>query len=136
MIREFELVDIEQINIIGKQILENFQLDYFEECKKDYVKIYVYEQNKKVIGFIQIENHFEITDIINIAVNVDYQNQGVATKLLEYVINNINADKIMLEVRDDNISAINLYKKMGFEKIIVREKYYGNINGIVMERNI
>ncbi|MEG1351383.1 MAG: GNAT family N-acetyltransferase, partial [Bacilli bacterium] len=55
--------------------------------------------------------------------------------LLETLINKEkNFINILLEVREDNIFAIKLYEKYGFEKIGIREKYYNKTDAIVMER--
>ena len=47
-----------------------------------------------------------------------------------------NIKNITLEVKEDNIAAINLYKKYGFKKVSTREKYYDGINGILMEKTL
>ena len=41
---------------------------------------------------------------------------------------------ITLEVKKDNIVALKLYKKMGFEEKAIRKNYYNGIDGILMER--
>ena len=41
---------------------------------------------------------------------------------------------ISLEVRENNIPAISLYEKNGFEKKAIRKGYYKGIDGILMER--
>ena len=139
MVREALNQDFNRINEIGLLIKDNFSTIYKleEEIKNDYVHIYVYEEDNKVLGFIQIEDHFEITDIINIAVDKNYQGQGIGKKLIQYVIDNTKAEKIMLEVKDNNESAINLYNHMGFKEIHRRPNYYGEgIDAIIMERSI
>jgi len=139
MVREALNQDFNRINEIGLLIKENFSTAYNieENIKNDYVHIYVYEEDNKVLGFIQIEDHFEITDIINIAVDKDYQGQGIGKKLIQYVIDNTTAEKLMLEVKDINMSAIKLYTRMGFNQIHVRTSYYEDgSNALIMERSI
>ena len=41
---------------------------------------------------------------------------------------------ITLEVKKDNIPAINLYKKFGFQEKAIRQGYYQGVDGILMER--
>lgn len=137
MIREFNLDDLETINLIGTSINDDFSKlnNIAERSRLEYVKIYVYEE-KDIKGFIEIENHFEITDIINIAVDKESLRRGIASKLIEYVLNNSESEKIMLEVKEDNTNAINLYKKYNFQEISRRKKYYGNKDAIIMERKI
>ena len=138
MIRLANKNDLNEINEIGLQIKEDFNKKYDIEnfLNLDYGKIYVYEENESVIGFIQLEEHYEILDIINIAVDKDNHNKNIGTKLIEFSTKNAKAEKIMLEVRESNISAIKLYEKNGFVEINRRKKYYGNEDAIIMERNL
>lgn len=138
MIRLANKNDLNKINEIGLQIKEDFNKKYDIEnfLNLDYGKIYVYEENESVIGFIQLEEHYEILDIINIAVDKNNHNKNIGTKLIEFSTKNIKAEKIMLEVRESNISAIKLYEKNGFVEINRRKKYYGNEDAIIMERNL
>ena len=138
MIRLANKNDLNKINEIGLQIKEDFNKKYDIEnfLNLDYGKIYVYEENESVIGFIQLEEHYEILDIINIAVDKDNHNKNIGTKLIEFSTKDTKAEKIMLEVRESNISAIKLYEKNGFKEINRRKKYYGNEDAIIMERNL
>ena len=43
---------------------------------------------------------------------------------MEYLIINYNEYTILLEVRESNNIAINLYKKFNFREICIRENYY------------
>ena len=52
---------------------------------------------------------------------------------MEYMINIFNYERIMLEVRCDNIYAIKLYKKYNFKIINIRKNYYLNNDAYVME---
>ena len=54
--------------------------------------------------------------------------------LLDYLFDEISKP-VILEVRESNIPAINLYKKFNFMEIARREKYYENENAIIMERS-
>lgn len=137
MIREYTSSDIEAINEIGKLIKNDFASVYkISELNKDYLGIYVYLEDDKVVGFLEYEYHFEITDIINIAVSTIHQNKGIGEALINYLITNTKSNKIMLEVRENNESALNLYNKCGFVEINRRKKYYDGEDAIIMERMI
>ena len=103
-----------------------------------FMKIIVFLIEEKVVGFI---NYYEIYDRIEIAnFNVlDYfQNHGIGTKLILYVIDKYKKQfkNITLEVRKDNEKAIRLYKKVGFVERAVRKNYYNNVDGILMEKEL
>ena len=76
-------------------------------------------------------------DIVNIVVDPLYRNLGIAISLIESIEKNYpGCEHLFLEVRADNIPAISLYKKMSFLEINRRENYYGDVDALVMERNI
>ncbi len=137
MIRIANLEDLTAIDSIWTLIKDNFskQNHTRERINLDYVKIFVYEDQSIIKGFIEIECHYETTDLINIAVLKKYQNQGIASSLLNYVIENINQQNIILEVNENNIKAIKFYQRNNFKEINRRNKYYDNLyDAIIMER--
>lgn len=136
MIREFRIKDLKSIDSIGALISDNFVYKNNIETRSqlDYVKIFVYEEANKIEGFIEIEIHFEVVEIINIAVDKSFQNKGIATSLLNYIKENFTCEKILLEVKENNESAINFYKKHNFVEINRRKNYYGDKDAIIMER--
>ena len=137
MIRIANLEDLTAIDSIGTLIKYNFskQNHTRERINLDYVKIFVYEDQSIIKGFIETECHYETTDLINIAVLKEYQNQGIASSLLNYVIENINQQNIILEVNENNIKAIKFYQRNNFKEINRRNKYYDNLyDAIIMER--
>ena len=137
MIRIANLEDLTAIDSIGTLIKDNFskQNHTRERINLDYVKIFVYEDQSIIKGFIELACHYETTDLINIAVLKKYQNQGIASLLLNYVIENINQQNIILEVNENNIKAIKFYQRNNFKEINRRNKYYDNLyDAIIMER--
>ena len=138
MIRELINDDLKSIDSIGSLIKDDFlnKNKINERLKLDYVKIFVFVEENIVKGFIEIETHFEVVEIINIAVDKTYQHKGIATTLINYIVDNYTCEKIILEVREDNLEALNLYKKNNFKEINRRKKYYGNVDAIIMEREL
>ena len=72
-------------------------------------------------------------EINQIEVLVSHRNCGKASKLLEKMISLVDKS-ITLEVKIDNLPAINLYKKYNFVEKAIRKGYYNGIDGILMER--
>ena len=60
--------------------------------------------------------------------------QGIATSLMNEMINNEDYNRIMLEVNENNQEAIKLYTKLGFKEISFRDRYYGEDTAIIMEK--
>ena len=135
-IRRANYKDVDQINIIGTELHDNFSYLYKmnDTLKTSYSRVYVYEENNKILGFIHVDSHFEIMDLVNIVVLKSEQGKGIGKSLLSFVVDNEQYEKIMLEVRENNIVAINLYNKFNFKEIYRRKNYYGNEDAIIMER--
>ena len=61
------------------------------------------------------------------------RNRGAASSLISYVIRELQAKKINLEVDEKNENAKRLYSKFGFRKVGIRKEYYdGKDDAILM----
>lgn len=86
-------------------------------------------ENGTVCGYVGSQSVLDSADMMNIAVHPEYRNRGIACALVSELIallKNQNVISLMLEVRVSNESAINLYKKLGFEIVGKRPRYYHN----------
>lgn len=84
---------------------------------------------EKVIAYVGSQTVLGETDMMNIAVHPDYRKRGIATELIQELINALNernSHSLMLEVRESNDPAKELYLKMGFELVGIRKNYYRN----------
>lgn len=90
-------------------------------------------ENYKIIAYLYYSDIYERAEINQIEVKVFNRNCGKATKLLKKMIELVDKN-ITLEVKKDNIPAINLYKKFNFKEKAMRKGYYQGIDGILMER--
>ena len=87
---------------------------------------WVYLQNHKVKGYLfgwKIGLDFHIN---NIAVDLLSRRKGIAQKMIDNIIFDLNMKNIFLEVSGLNKDAIKLYQKLGFQKSGMREKYYND----------
>lgn len=95
----------------------------------------VYIEKGLVIGYLSYSIMYEKAEINNVYVLKKYRNQGIGSKLLEYLLEKCKiCENITLEVRKDNVSALQLYKKFGFKEAALRENYYNGVDGILMMR--
>ena len=95
--------------------------------------------DNKSIGYLEYSLIYDRIEIDNINVLEEYRNKGIGTKLMSYLISmaiNLRVINITLEVRISNEIARNLYKKFGFREVALRKYYYGDEDGILMEKNI
>lgn len=92
-------------------------------------RIYVLEDEGKVIGYADVRNMYGDCDLMSICVTREARGRGGASLLMEHILEQARADdarQILLEVRRSNEAAIGLYRKFGFEELGVRRNYYSN----------
>ena len=137
MIREITLNDNEVYNKLGSELNSDFNnlFDLNKELNNKYNKIYVYELNNVVIGFIHIIISFECADIVNIIVDQKYRNNGYGMKLIDYAIKNNGLKELNVEVRKSN-KAVNFYLNNGFKIIREIPNYYNNEDAYFMKKVI
>lgn len=81
-------------------------------------------------------------EILTVAVAPASRRAGLATLLLQHHLGRLaaaGAHKVFLEVAEDNVAAISLYRRHGFNEIARRQAYYARAKGapataIIMER--
>lgn len=135
MISKLTKEEVQVVIQLGTMLNPNFSKLFHIENLNPNETIYLYKENNINKGFIHIQNGLDIIDLLNIIVKPEYQNQGIGSVLLKYIIDNKQDKKIMLEVRSKNINAIKLYQKYDFKIINIRKNYYKDDDAIIMERN-
>ena len=58
-----------------------------------------------------------------VCISTSYRNMGIASKMFDEICKNADSNKfdISLEVRNDNVNAMNLYRKYGFIEVCTSE---------------
>lgn len=99
------------------------------------------KENDKIIGFIigmlNFEGNILSGHILTIDVSLSHRRKGVGIKLLqelEKIFRNKQVKVSHLEVREDNVAALNLYQKLGYRKVGKLRHYYGDAHGILLEK--
>ncbi len=113
----------------------------FEELENPNAHFYCAVSDGKVIGYGGMHSVVGENYIDNIAVTCSYRKMGVATKILQKLVETAeyeNGEFISLEVRESNDAAIKLYEKNGFCKVGVRRNFYQkpSENAIIMTKEI
>ena len=118
--------EIKDINYINN--LSNYKVTL-----NPFNKVIGYYINDILVGFLDYSVMYEKIEINYIFVINEYRRKSIAYNLIKYVVDNYDFENITLEVNVNNVSAINLYKKLGFKIIGIRKKYYDGIDGYLME---
>lgn len=118
---------------------ENMLLEDLKNDNTLYIGAFI--DDSILVGYIGIWEIGDTGEITNVAVHPNYRKMGMASMLLEKLIEyccNDGFRYINLEVRESNLPAINLYTKFGFEKVGLRKNYYKNPteNAVLMTKTL
>ncbi|MEM3731253.1 MAG: ribosomal protein S18-alanine N-acetyltransferase [Candidatus Bathyarchaeia archaeon] len=92
-----------------------------------------------IIGMIYPERDSLIGHIITLDVSPLHRRKGIAERLLQEIeglFKENNVKTCCLEVREDNTAALNLYRKLGYRRVGRLKNYYGDANGIYLEKDL
>lgn len=79
----------------------------------------------------------DVADLHRIMVDPGHRGRGIARGLLDEMLGRagVDASRMLLEVRHDNLAALALYRGVGFGTIATRPDYYGpGAHALVLER--
>lgn len=107
-------------------------LGIFRDCLRVGYSCWVYEDGGTVVahGIVMLsgaESH-----VLNLCVHPDYQRRGIGRVMLDHLTQasrESGADTILLEVRQSNIIAMQLYMAADFHELGVRSGYYPDHDG-------
>ena len=125
-ILEMSYTDLENIKLNYSMFPNIWEYDVLQDDYND-SKYIVIKQNEEIYGFAGFRTIFEEMEIMNIVTKVDKRNQGFASNMLSYILryaHNHEMEKINLEVNENNLPAIKLYKTYGFQVVGKRNAYY------------
>ena len=130
MIREMTIYDLDQVMIIEKEAFNDHwkRKDFeYEILENDFSNMVVYEEDNCILGVLGYYILFDDAQITTIATLKKARGKGIATKLIEYMIDDCNSKEcsvLSLEVRKSNLAAQKLYKKFDFIEMNIRKSYY------------
>ncbi len=141
VLRKARNEDLDELYLIDKACFPQHHFSkYFIRLLLEYpssIAIVALSSNRIVgftIGVIEEENEGRI---YTLGVLPDFRGRGIGRLLLEKLeeeLAMLGIEKCCLEVMEGNTPALQLYSKMGYRKVGVIKRYYGNRDGIVMEK--
>jgi ribosomal-protein-alanine N-acetyltransferase len=85
-----------------------------------------------VLGYAIVQLVLDESHLLNLCVRPDMQRKGYGRFIMEHIIDfskSRSASIVVLEVRESNKKAQNLYEQLGFNEMSVRRGYYPAENG-------
>ena len=92
-------------------------------------KYWTFKEDEKIVAYLGIQFINDFIEILGIGVIEEFRNRGIAKQLMNELMDYFNKStyiKILLEVRESNSTAKNLYTNLGFIKVSKRKNYYKN----------
>ena len=127
-VRPMQLDDLTKVVMLEHQIFKDaWSYQSFEtELKKNKYSIpLVLEEKDEILGYAILWKIYEEFHIANIAIHPNHQGKKLGEYFLHQCLQKaIDCKYALLEVRESNQRAINLYLKFGFEILIKRHYYY------------
>ncbi|MFA6377034.1 MAG: ribosomal protein S18-alanine N-acetyltransferase [Acholeplasmataceae bacterium] len=142
MIRKASLNDVPAIHHLEKRVLgdglgQSFLYD--ELAINPFGHYFVYEKHKEIVAYVGFRAIDDSAEMMNFVVDIDYQDQGIGSELMEYVLlylENLGVSKIALEVRKSNKRARHFYEKFQFKSSHTRANYYEKEDAVVYIREV
>lgn len=119
-----EIFAIEMVCFSVPWSLNSIETELLNEDKKLY---YVVEDANGIVGYAGAWLVYDEGQITNIAIRPSARRQGFGAKLTSALIEECfkrGMHEIFLEVRISNLSALSLYRKLGFTVKGMRKNYY------------
>ena len=128
--------------MIHKELDYNIS-DLYSKYKENYspiisefTKKYSYTVDNENVGFIIFDIIYDRCEIIDVYTVEKFRNMGIASKLINEIINDYEINNITLEVSVDNCTAIKLYEKLGFKSVALRKEYYNGTDAFLMLKEV
>ncbi len=135
MVREIKASDKEIFMEMAKEfyssdavlhaIPDKYHENAFNEAIKShtYLHILMLEYDSVPVGYCTLSKQFSTEAggmciwFEDIYVRSQFRSKGLGRELFAYIENNFDYARLRLEVEDDNVRGVELYKRMGFEKL-------------------
>ena len=107
-----------------------------EELKKEDTKIFGLFITNLVIGICVFQVVLDEAQINYFVVNQKFRKKGFGTYLMSYLIKEcekLNIKKLLLEVSQSNISAVNFYNRFNFSTMGIRRNYYKDCSDALLK---
>lgn len=121
--------DCKGVSVIEQECFSTpWSLESIEETLQfDTHQFLVAKIEEKIVGYMGMILTLEEADVTNVAVLPDYRHKGIGEALVNESLKRakeLGVETVFLEVRESNLGAIHLYKKLRFVPISVRKNYY------------
>ncbi len=133
MIRKMTAEDLPQVMAVENESFPDSpwpQKEFLYELNENpFAILSVYEEDGRILGYIDLWIMYDQAQIANIAVASEARQRGIGQQLMNDAVRRSienECEFLSLEVRVSNTPARSLYEKNGFIQAAVRKQYYEN----------
>jgi [ribosomal protein S18]-alanine N-acetyltransferase len=129
-LRRLELADldaIERIERVSYRTPWSRSMFASELAKPSSLSFGAVDETGTLVGYLVLSRYVDAWHVMNVAVAPERRRQGVASALLQRLLELTKDDALRgytLEVRVSNVGAISLYERFGFVRKGLRRGYY------------
>lgn len=126
---EMQKKDAENAALLERQIFSQpwSENGFLNALQLENTIFLVAKEDERVVGYVGMYRSLDEGEITNVAVAPDVRRRGIGEKLLHKLFSlaeEKGVEKIILEVRVSNDSAVRLYEKNGFVRCGIRKGFY------------
>ncbi len=140
IVREMMQTDLDTVVAIEQQVHSHpWTHGNFADALQAGYLCRVLESDGVLIGYAVLMSGVDDAELLDIGISTAQQRRGFGRMLLEHMLawaRTQAKQRVVLEVRASNLSAIALYQHAGFQQICLRRAYYltdtGRENAILM----
>ncbi|MCG3691504.1 GNAT family N-acetyltransferase [Aliarcobacter butzleri] len=135
MIKKAKKENLKDLYYLESRVFQNDSFALTKSAFRYHIlknNLYIFEKDEKIVGYLlwlERKNYFRL---YSLAIDINSQGLGIASKLLEYSFEKLRNKNFSLEVKTKNIKAIKLYEKYGFKIKKVLKDYYEDSDGYLM----
>ncbi len=121
---------LRELRRLGRWGALTWLMKYIMPTLEDILSGFVWEQDGQIIGNVSVSVMNSLSGrwrISNVAVASPYRGQGIARRLMECTIDHVErraGRAIYLQVREDNVPAVKLYRSLNFRPITAETEMY------------
>lgn len=141
---KMQLTDLDEVHRIEKN---NYPVPWskglLKSCIKSDYHCIIATIDQQIIGYGFLMTAYDESHLLNMCIDKTCQGKGYGRKMLKYLENICiysHSRTFLLEVRESNNVAQQLYESFGFKQIGLRKNYYrcvsGRENAIVMTKTL
>ena len=141
LVKKITRKESQECHEIDLMTIKLWNLQQWEkELRKNYVYAFACFRNYQIVGICVFQKIFCNAELTYLSIHPTYRRRGLGKKLLKETFKlceSFAIEKILLEVSDKNLDALNFYNAFGFETIGIRKKYYKDgSNALLQEKKL